>query len=323
VPTCLIVDDSLTIRRGLRLSLERLGLFDAFIEAKDGAEALEVAMPGGAVFSGPEVDVVLCDLVMPGIDGFAFLERFKQSPKYADVPVIVLTGQDAVDKKVRALEAGASDYLTKPFEPAELGARVKVHLHIKKLQDDLRAANDRLHQLAITDPLTGLYNRRHYMELMETELDRSRRHQNLLSILMVDVDHFKAINDTHGHQVGDKVLEAIASALQDSLRRHDVIARCGGEEFVVMLPQTGRVEAAAVGEKLRERIGALDLPEADHVPLSVSVGVACYPDQGVDAVDDLLKYADQALYRAKELGRDRVVMWLGEMQAAAAVAVQG
>ena len=259
---------------------------------------------------------------MPGLDGFAFLERFKAWPRDADVPFIVLTGQDAVDKKVRALEAGASDYLTKPFEPAELIARAKVHLKLKALQDELKEANERLSVLAVTDPLTGLFNRRHFVDLLGRELDRARRHDASLALLVLDVDHFKAINDTHGHQAGDRVLEAIARKLEASLRRHDVIARYGGEEFVVLLPETGRTEAAAAGEKLRDAIAGAPFRETAGIPVTVSIGAATFPDRGIEDADDLLKRADDALYRAKAWGRDRVAMWMGELGKAAAIAVQ-
>ncbi|RMG20306.1 MAG: diguanylate cyclase [Deltaproteobacteria bacterium] len=320
--TCLIIDDSLTIRRGLRLALERAGLFEQLLEAKGGEEALDLLAPGGDRSAGPAVDLVLCDVVMPGLDGFEFLQRFKEEARDADVPVIMLTGQEAVEKKVRALEAGASDYLTKPFEPAELVARVKVHLKLKALQDELKEANARLSTLAVTDPLTGLFNRRHLMDLLETELDRARRHGTPLALLVVDVDHFKAINDTHGHQMGDRVLVAIAKKLKSCLRKHDLIARYGGEEFVVLLPHTGRTEAAATGEKLRDAVAGAPFTETAGIPITVSIGAATYPDAGLETVDDLLLRADEALYRAKALGRDRVAMWMGELGQAAAIALQ-
>lgn len=317
---CLIIDDSRTIRRGLRLALEREGLFEEILEAKDGAVALELLGPEEV--GEAAVDIVLCDVIMPSLDGFGFLEKFKKQPRHMSIPVIMLTGQESVEKKVRALERGASDYLTKPFDPAELIARVKVHLKVKNLQDELREANRQLQQLAVTDPLTELFNRRHFMELLDKEFDRATRHGEQMSLLMADVDHFKQVNDTYGHQVGDRVLSAIARLLQSSLRKHDTIARYGGEEFVVLLPSTARTEAAAVGEKLREAISSHAFASTGNRPVTASIGVACYPDQGVSRVDELIKRADDALYTAKDLGRNRVAMWIGEIGRAAAVAVQ-
>lgn len=319
--TCLIIDDSLTIRRGLKLALEKAQLFDEILEARDGADALEILSPADGT-RGPAVDLVLCDLVMPGVDGWTFLEKFKADEANLEVPVIVLTGQETVDKKVRALDEGASDYLTKPFDPAELVARVRVHLKLKALQDQLREANVSLEALAVHDPLTGLYNRRYFIERLEVELDRSRRHSNALALLLLDLDKFRLVNEAQGHAVGDKALFAVADTLRRSLRRHDLVCRFAGAQFAVMLPQTGRAEGAAVGEKLRLAVSQDAYAAAGNVPLTASVGVATFPDADMVSIDDMLARADDAVTRAKEMGRDRVVMWLGELGQAAAVAIR-
>ncbi len=325
MPTCLIIDDSRLAREALRRMLVASGLFEEVIEAADGAEALDVL----AEREGEEgVDLVLCDLVMPEVDGFAFLDRFGEVNGVAEVPVIVLTGQDDLESKVQALESGASDYLTKPFAEAELVARVKVHLNLKRLREELHEANDRLREMVDRDPLTGVFNQRHWRNLVARELDRSRRHGGVLSVIVADADHFKRVNDRFGHVAGDLVLKSIARAFVDSLRSHDSVGRYGGEEFVVLLPETGIAEAVRAAERLRRAVADLRFEGLDELRVSLSLGVAeagggegarpagpqsaAEPADGtVDpsgpAVDALIHAADEALYEAKNAGRNRVV----------------
>lgn len=300
---CLIIDDSRLAREALRRALVAGGLFDRVLEAADGAEALEL-------LAGPaarDLDVVLCDLLMPGVDGFEVLARLQADPRLADVPVIVLTGEDELETKVEALESGASDYLIKPFADPELLARVKVHRNLKLLREELREANERLRELAIRDPLTGVFNRRHWHGLLDVELDRSRRYHHTVSLIIADVDHFKKINDRYGHVVGDRVLIAVAEALAAGVRGPDAVARFGGEEFVVLLPETGLAEAVTVAERLQDGVSALAFEGLDDLEVRVSFGVA--ETHGVDAIDAdaFVAAADGALYEAKRTGRDRVV----------------
>ncbi len=316
---CLVVDDSLTVRRGLRLALEKTGLFTEVLEADDGDTAIDAVQARQAA-GLPGVDLVLADLVMPRMDGFAFLEVFKRDPGRAQIPVIVLTGQESTKKKVRALEAGAADYLVKPFDNAELIARVRVHLKVKNLQDQLREVNKRLQALSTMDALTGLPNREAFLENLDKELARARRHGTQVAFLMIDVDRFQAFNEAQGRQRGDDALAQLAQALRGTLRKTDSMGRYSGQELVALLPETARVEAAAVGEKLRTVIEAL--PGMAPGALTISVGVACYPDQQIADMDTLVRAADLALRQAKRLGRNRVAMWMGELGAPASVAVQ-
>ena len=300
---CLIIDDSRVARKALRRALVAADVFGEIQEAADGEEAL--ALLAGDL--AERLDLVLCDLLMPGIDGFELLARLQADPRLADVPVIVLTGEEDIETKVQALESGASDYLTKPFADAELLARVKVHRNLKLLREELRDANGRLSELATRDPLTGVFNRRHFEVLLATELDRARRHDHSVALILADLDHFKSINDRFGHVAGDRVLTAVANTLLDGVRGHDVVGRYGGEEFVIFLPETDLDEALVVSERLRGAIAALSFDDYAGLEVRTSLGVA--EANGVSAADGdpLVSAADDALYRAKRAGRDQVM----------------
>jgi len=296
----LIIDDSDTVRERIIHTLESHELFAHYHEADDGLEGFK------KLLSSP-VDVILCDLEMPRIDGFKFLNMIKARPDLQDVPVIILTGMNDRDLKIKGLEQGASDYITKPFDPEELVARVKIHLKIKHLQDDLKRTNELLLELSNTDHLTGLFNRRYLMEALEKEFQRSLRKGGNLSLIILDIDHFKQVNDTYGHLQGDVVLNKVALQLQKELRSYDIAARYGGEEFVALLPDAMLKEALFVAERVRQSIQGSKFNGA-LAPLSitVSMGIATLPTPDGTTVDTFIKMADDALYRAKANGRNRV-----------------
>lgn len=296
----LIIDDSDTVREQIIKTLESVELFARYYEAEDGLDGFK------KLLSSP-VDIILCDLEMPRIDGFKFLSMLKSRPDLQDVPVIILTGMNDRELKIKGLEQGASDYITKPFDPEELVARVKVHLKIKHLQDDLRRSNELLLELSNTDHLTGLFNRRYLMEALDKEVQRSARKGGTLSLIIVDIDHFKKVNDTYGHLQGDVVLQKVALNLQKELRSYDIAARYGGEEFIAVLPDAHIQEALYVAERIRVSVQECRFSGA-HSPLSltVSLGLANFPAQNCTSVDDFIKLADDALYRAKANGRNRV-----------------
>lgn len=296
----LIIDDSDTVRERIIRTLESYELFARYYEAEDGLEGFK------KLLSAP-VDIILCDLEMPRIDGFKFLSMLKARPDLQDVPVIILTGMNDRELKIKGLEQGASDYITKPFDPEELVARVKVHLKIKNLQDDLKRSNELLLELSNTDHLTGLFNRRYLMEALEKEVQRSVRKGGNLSLIMLDIDNFKQVNDTYGHLQGDVVLQKAALQLQKELRSYDCAARYGGEEFVAILPDANIKEAVFVADRVRLSVQAVKFSGAlSKLSVTVSLGVACFPVEGVTTVDGLIKLADDALYRAKANGRNRV-----------------
>ena len=277
------------------------GEFTHFMEASDGLTAFKTIMDNPP-------DLVLCDLVMPGFDGLKFLGLKASRKELEQIPVIILTAEDDLDRKAEILERGASDYVTKPFHEKELLARVRIHTKLKLLQDQLLEKNAQLEALSVTDVLTGLANRRRLMTRMDEEVQRARRYKTPLSVVMIDIDHFKLVNDTYGHAMGDEVLRNIGAMLKASVRTTDLAARYGGEELTLVLPHTDIPAAIQVAENLRQKFADM-VHELDGASLqkTISMGVAARDGQSeIPHAEDLLKHADEALYRAKQSGRNRV-----------------
>lgn len=296
----LIIDDSDAVRERIIKTLESFDLFSRYYEAEDGLDGFK------KLLSSP-VDLILCDLEMPRIDGFKFLGMMKSRPDLQDIPVLMLTGRDDRELKIKGLEQGASDYITKPFDAEELVARVKVHLQIKNLQDDLKRSNELLLELSNTDHLTGLFNRRYLMEALGKEVQRSQRKRGKLSLILLDIDHFKRVNDQYGHLQGDVVLQKVSLQLQKELRNYDLAARYGGEEFMAILPDATLEEAVFVANRVRMSVQATKFSgELSELSLTVSLGVAMFSKRTCATVDDFIKLVDDALYRAKANGRNRV-----------------
>jgi two-component system cell cycle response regulator len=300
----LLVDDSPTIRNQIRSVLEGTGEFSRFLEADDGLQAFKS-------LAEHKPDVVVCDLVMPVFDGMKFLALRATRPELAHIPVIMLTAEKDSDRKAEILDRGASDYVTKPFNEKELLARVRVHLRVKVLQDQLREANTRLENLAVTDGLTGLFNRRHFDSMLVGEVQRSLRYKVPVSVVLVDIDHFKHVNDTYGHPMGDQVLRNLSRVIAGAVRTTDFVARFGGEELAVILTQTPLDGAFEFAERLRIRVAAAAHDyQGTAIFKTASFGVACFDGQGSPlSPEELLARADQALYRAKRGGRNRVITW--------------
>ena len=296
----LIIDDTKSVRQHILATLRSTELFERCFEATNGLEGFKILL-------NKKIDVVLCDVEMPGMDGFKLMSMVNTRQELQDIPIILLTSHEEMGTKVRALEQGASDYLTKPFSPEELLARVKVQLKIKALQDNLKEKNQLLEELSRTDALTELYNRRHMMTLLASEFDRSRRIGSPFGLLMVDLDHFKQDNDSYGHLQGDKVLQSTSWEIRAVLRQYDSAARFGGEEFALLLPEANLEGAVVVAERLRESISRIEFSgEFEALKITASIGVAAIPDARVHSVEDLIRLADDALYAAKEQGRNRV-----------------
>ena len=297
----LIVDDSRLMRRYLRAALLKGGCVT--VELADGATT-------AIDFLGQtEFDLVLCDLNMPGASGLDFLGLIRQVPMLERIPVIMLTSEDGLESKLECLESGASDYLVKPFAEEELLARVRIHLKIKALQDELHAKNERLRDLALVDSLTGVSNRYYFLRRLEVELSRACREGLPLSLAMIDLDRFKRVNDTHGHLAGDQTLVRVAELLAESVRDYDLLARYGGEEFCAVLVNTDEELSMRVAERCRRHVGSKPVVANDcQIPVTVSIGVATTsaPDPGM--VTELISRADEALYMAKNRGRNQVVL---------------
>jgi len=298
--TILVVDDSDAIRNNIRAILTESGLAECCIEARSGLEALKILID-------QRVDLVICDLVMPEFDGYKFLDLKAQRPALREIPVLMLTSKEDVTLKIKALEQGASDYVVKPFDEGELLARVKVHLKLKFLQDELVKRNAELQELTGIDQLTGISNRHRFMEFFEREFFRSRRHRNELSFAIFDVDFFKQVNDRFGHLVGDSVLVQITRMIEKSIRLSDIIGRHGGDELIVLLPQTDLKGALLLAERIRTHIETSEFAgPSQPLKITTSVGVGEYPKIAAATVDELLQKADEALYRAKAYGRNRI-----------------
>jgi len=298
----LVADDSETVRALVRLELEAAG--HVVVEAADGRKALAAAAEQSPA-------VVLLDVEMPVLDGYATLRALKADPATADVPVVFLTGRTGLDDVVEALRLGAHDYLRKPPEPTELLARVGAALRVSALQDELRRRAAELDVVSRTDHLTGLHNRRHVEEHLRAAEAAARRHGHQLSVLVVDVDHFKAVNDSVGHAAGDAVLREVATRLRTCLRVDDVLGRWGGEEFLVLAAHTGPTDARRLGERLCAAVRHEPVKLAQSavaVAVTVSVGGAAL---GTGGCAELLALADGNLYAAKDAGRDCVRVSVG------------
>ena len=293
-PRILIVDD---MPANLRILGEALRREYAVSIATDGRQALD-ALQGGVL-----PDLVLLDVMMPGMDGFEVCRRLKDDPATRDVPVIFVTSLDEPVDEERGLSLGAVDYIAKPFSVPVVLVRVRNHLELSR-------KSRMLERLALLDGLTEVANRRGLDEALDREWRRAKRAGTSLAVVMCDIDHFKAYNDTYGHGAGDVCLRQVAQALARSLARAgDFLGRYGGEEFLVLLPDTKAAEAVSMAERLRRAVFDLELPHAhssaaDRVTLSL--GVAAQVPAGEDPPDRLLLAADQALYRAKQAGRNQV-----------------
>jgi two-component system cell cycle response regulator len=302
----LVVDDHEDNVELLRARLEAWGY--RVDSARDGQEALD------SVQADPP-DLILLDVMMPSIDGNEVARRIKQNPGLPFIPIIMQTALDSTESKVEGLEAGADDYITKPIEFAELKARLRSMLRIKRLQEELEErerelleANERLRHMSRTDALTSLENRRSIERQLETMFAHSQRYSEPLSCVMSDLDRFKSVNDEHGHHAGDAVLKQFASMLKKAAREIDVVGRYGGEEFIVLLPGTVLDAAVTFAERVRKEIEAHTFVfDGGSVRRTASFGVAGWPHPRITDAERTVRAADDALYVAKETGRNRVI----------------
>jgi diguanylate cyclase (GGDEF)-like protein len=303
--TILVIDDSEAHRSEIRAALSGSDQIDSIIEAADGLRGLKLLLE-------EKVDVVLCDLELPGIDGEKLLSMKNSAPGGSDVPFLFITASTNPDRKARLLVDGACDAIAKPFHPADLVARVHLHLKVKRLQDELRVKNATLERMSTVDVLTNLRTRRFVMDCLSIEFLRARRYETPLTILMADLDQFKQVNDNFGHLGGDAVLRGVSELLLNETRGTDIAGRYGGEELIVLLPQNTNDGAEVLAQRWREGVEAasFELPDGRTAAVTVSVGIAGF-EPGFESPYNLVAAADSALYLAKQKGRNRVEQYRG------------
>ena len=314
----LVADDDLAIRSLVAELLTDEG--HTVTVAEDGEDALEK-------YKEEWHEIVFSDIRMPKMTGIELLGKIKKLNELTQF--IIMTSHASVDNSIAALKKGAFDYILKPFEDLEIvvdaANRAKANLSaireeryllntLSRQNEELGTLNKKFRELAIRDGLTGLYNHRHGDGRLAEEVDRARKFKRELSLLFIDLDHFKTFNDAHGHQAGDEVLHSLGKLMSGAARDSDTVARWGGEEFIIIAPETGKEQACELAETIRKEVAEFAFPHADKQPLghvSLSVGVATMAD-GVETAEDLLGLADKAVYKAKESGRNRTVFCRSE-----------
>lgn len=291
-PLVLLVDDSVDVHRLLQVRLRHEQIRLVGVEkASEGLEAAKKERPAA----------ILLDLDMPGTDGFEMLRRLKDDSTLNNVPVIVLSALSSSEDKVTAFDLGATDYVTKPFDLAELRARLRAALRLDSLLHLLAERAD-------VDGLTGLGNRAHFNKRWAEKVAECKRYPNPLSLAMMDIDFFKRINDTYGHPAGDEVLQGVSKLLQKECRTPDVPCRFGGEEFALVMPSTGPKDAMVVAERIREALMRVVWPRHSEHPITISIGVVgTESTMGDTTPEKWLELADKNLYTAKHSGRNKVV----------------
>jgi len=318
----IIVDDTIFYLEVIKAFLIKAGYLEV-ITVKSAKE-LYLLVDGYSDRGIVEIDLILMDIIMPDVDGIEACRNVKKREWLGDVPVIMVTATTEKDNLQLAFSAGAMDFIKKPLDRVELLARVRSALRLKhetsrrkaretellEVTRQLQAANERLQNLSFLDGLTGIANRRHFDQVLLLESRRNTRAKTPLSLIILDIDYFKAFNDTYGHLRGDDCLKTVAATLRNTLRRAgDFPARYGGEEFGVILPNTDDLGAAMIAEELRASVERADIAHvnslcADYV--TVSVGVVTRFLEQAETPDDLILAADRALYRSKHEGRNRV-----------------
>jgi len=290
--TILVIDDTIS-----NLDIVNNFLLEYDVIASDnGSDAIEIA-------KNEKIDLVLLDIMMPNLDGYEVCKILKSDTTTKDIPIIFLTSKSDEDSIEMAYDIGGIDYVTKPFKPKELLAKVKRELYLQDLQEELRL-------LASTDPMTKLYNRRYFMQISESLLELAKRNGSKTSIAMIDVDYFKKVNDTYGHKVGDDVLVFLSSLLQEKSRKSDIVSRWGGEEFIILFPNTDLDGAFVIAEKMRVSVekSILCFGNTQKLSFTISMGLASVCNAEDVNIEAAISRADIALYKAKSCGRNRVIV---------------
>lgn len=301
----LVIDDSAFEAKQLQDLLGKSG--HEVLWAETGAQGMKV------IKTNPP-DLILLDLVLPDISGTEICRWAKRNVGSQSIPIIMLTAKTDLKDRISGLEEGANDYITKPFNDLELKARISAALREKQLRDALQGKNEeyedllrKVERMAITDGVTGLFNRRHFEETLIKEFERYKRYNIPFACLMIDVDYFKAINDTYGHETGDVVLKKIAKTIQGQVRGVDTLARYGGDEFSVLLPQQDKPSAELIAGRILEDARNRTFEKLkNEEQITLSIGICCVPSLDLEEFDQIMQCADHALYKAKKKGRNCV-----------------
>jgi len=298
-PAILVVDDDSVIRDLVAESIRLAGY--EVDTSEDGEEALQRN-------AAKHYDLIVTDMKLPGLDGLSLIRKLKTEDTGTDV--IVITGYGTIENAVECMRAGALDYLIKPFSVDQI--QVSVNRAVEHRELRRRAIELEVYrELSYIDPLTEIYNRRFFDEILETEIQKSVREDHPLVLVMIDIDDFKSYNDRYGHQQGDVALAKIARLFKATCRSYDIVARYGGEEFAIIFPGARKEHALELGKRIVAEVGAAHFEGEDLIPsggLTVSVGVACFPEHANDA-QELILHADQALYKAKNRGKNTILVW--------------
>jgi diguanylate cyclase (GGDEF)-like protein len=288
--TILVVDDEMPIRHLMSLLLKGFGTIEMAGSGKEALEKVNTLNP----------DLIILDVQMPEMNGYEVCQTIKGNDKTSSIPIVFLTANSSNEDEEYGLEIGATDFIRKPISPRIVSARVSNILNLQQ-------ATRKLELVASTDPLTGAFNRRHLDLVGINELSRSKRYNSTFTILMLDIDHFKEVNDNYGHDIGDEALIETVAVIKKNIRGEDLLFRLGGEEFAVMLPETPKLAAFDTAERIRIAISRIVI-QTPIAPLcfTISIGIA-ENSQEDDNIDVILKRADESLYQAKSSGRNRVI----------------
>jgi diguanylate cyclase (GGDEF)-like protein len=288
--TILIVDDEMPIRHLMSLLLKGFGTIEMAGSGKEALEKVNTINP----------DLIILDVLMPEMNGYEVCQTIKGNGKTSSIPIVFLTANSSNEDEEYGLEIGAADFIRKPISPRIVSARVSNILNLQQ-------ATRKLELIASTDPLTGAFNRRHLDLVGMNELSRSKRYNSTFTILMLDIDHFKGVNDTYGHDIGDEALIETVAVIKKNIRGEDILFRLGGEEFAVMLPETTKLAAFDTAKRIRIAISEIVI-QTPIAPLCFTLSIGIAENTPVDDdIDVILKRADEALYQAKSSGRNKVI----------------